>query len=221
MAQSVRSMALCACSSTVLIAGICGSASPVYQPAFVSWNHGRTRSPCAAPTVVAMRAAKWRRRWPNATTRRLVRCRHRWRRTWTFDRSPWRTEAETPSSLAGSLWSAWRRQQPRRARGTRVRILRTVLSQPSGRAPRPWDDGSCARAARCNAPEDSVKAAALVDAREPSCQRTRPLTMVGKETRSVRQRLCCSSARLSVGNGTPPRVRTVSQRCWPKAQSTR
>ena len=34
MAKSLRSMALCAWSNTVLIAGICGSSSTAYQPRF-------------------------------------------------------------------------------------------------------------------------------------------------------------------------------------------
>src|SRR5882762_7513063 len=45
MAKSLRSMALCAWSTTVLIAGICGSSSTAYQPAFLSSNQWRTRSP--------------------------------------------------------------------------------------------------------------------------------------------------------------------------------
>src|SRR2546425_5673751 len=52
-----------------------------------------------------------------ATTRRLLRCRHRCSRAWNLERNPWRTEAETPTSLLGSLLSAWRTQKPSRAPG--------------------------------------------------------------------------------------------------------
>src|SRR5262244_2193586 len=61
MAKSLRSMALCAWSNTVLIAGILGSSSTAYQPAFLVSNQWRTRSPCASPTSASMRLAKWRR----------------------------------------------------------------------------------------------------------------------------------------------------------------
>ena len=87
----------------------------------LSWNQRRTRAPLAVPAVVVMWATKWRSRWPNATIRKLLRCRHRCSRAWNLERSPRRTEAGMPTSLSGSLLSAWRKQNPRRAPGNRVR----------------------------------------------------------------------------------------------------
>ena len=60
--------------------------------------------------VVAMSSAKWRSRGPSATTRRLVRWRHRCRRVWNFERKLLRTGADTPTSVLGSVLSAWRQQ---------------------------------------------------------------------------------------------------------------
>src|SRR2546430_2219519 len=62
---------------TVLIAGICGASSTADQPDFFSSNQLRTRLPWSSPTVWLMCSAKRRRRWPNATTRQLVRWRQR------------------------------------------------------------------------------------------------------------------------------------------------
>src|SRR5215468_10720727 len=115
MAKSLRSMALCAWSNTVLIAGICGSSSTAYQPAFLSSNQWRTRSPWSSPTALSMRLAKWRSSWPRANTRRLLRWRQwidtmlvRWFPPWTavgkllfhtfLTVSPWRRKPMTTAA---------------------------------------------------------------------------------------------------------------------------
>jgi hypothetical protein len=64
------SMALCACSSHVLVTGLWGAASTAYQPAFFSWNQRRTRCPLAAPAVAVTWSTQWRNRWPRANTRK-------------------------------------------------------------------------------------------------------------------------------------------------------
>src|SRR5882724_4184965 len=68
-------IALWAWSNSVLVTGICGSASTAYQPAFFSWNQCRTRWPLAAPTVVVTWSTKWRNLWPSANTRKPLRWR--------------------------------------------------------------------------------------------------------------------------------------------------
>ena len=94
--------------------GVCNT---VYQPAFLSWNHRRTRSPCSSSTVAEICSAKRRNLCPSDTTRKLLRWRQRCNKVWNVERNSWRTVADRPISLSGSLLSAWRRQKPRRALG--------------------------------------------------------------------------------------------------------
>src|SRR5215470_394158 len=143
MANSLRSMALWAWSNRVLVAGICGSASTAYQPAFLSCTQRHTRLPLAAPAVWVTCSTKWRKRWPNANTRMLLRCRARYSKVWNWERTALRTGEVMAASFFGSLLSAWRRQLPTRTPGKSVRILLVVLSKPSVRPPRTRYDGSC------------------------------------------------------------------------------
>src|SRR5215510_14733224 len=173
-------MALWAWSSSVLVTGICGSARTAYQPAFFSCIQRRTRSPFAAPAVVAMCSAKRRNRWPSANTRKPLRWRARCKRVWNCERNVLRTEDGIAVSFPGSLLSAWRKQLPRRTPGNSVRRLLVVLSKPSVRTPLTRYDGSCCEAACCNSPYDWVKAAALAFSVWLRCHMTRPLTIVGR-----------------------------------------
>jgi hypothetical protein len=84
----------------------------------------------------------------------------------------------------------------RRAPGPSVRLLLVVLSKPSLRMPRTRYDGSCWRAAWGHA----AVLAAVVAPRGP---RTRPQTLVGQATWSVRHRWCGAAARQYPGSGQP------------------
>src|SRR4029453_2340260 len=124
----------------------------------------------SSSTVAEICSAKRRNLCPSDTTRKLLRWRQRCNKVWNVERNPWRTVADRPISLSGSLLRAWRRQKPRRALGNSVRILLTVLSKPSVRAPFTRYDGSCSRAACWHWAEDAVKAAALLASLYPRCQ---------------------------------------------------
>src|SRR5262249_18296281 len=99
------------------------------HPAPHALTVGRPRRVRNVPT-------KWRSRCPNATTRKLLRCRTLYSKVWNCERKALRTGDAIATSLAGSLLIAWRRQLPRRAPGNSVRMLLTVLSNPSVRMPR-------------------------------------------------------------------------------------
>src|SRR4029453_13680527 len=101
----------------------------------------------SSSTVAEICSAKRRNLCPSDTTRKLLRWRQRCNNVWNVERNPWRTVADRPISLSGSVLSAWGGQKHRGPLGKNVRILLPVLSKPSVRAPCTRYDGSCSRAA--------------------------------------------------------------------------
>ena len=112
----------------------------------------------------------------------------------TGSASALRTGDAIAASFFGSLRSAWRRQLPTRTPGNSVRILLVVLSKPSVSIPGP-DTRAPAGMPRVETPIGLGKGCGTGLLSVAQMPDTRPRTIVGRYTLSVRQWLCFSSAR--------------------------
>lgn len=165
---------------------------------------GTTASPLAAPPP-----------------RTPCRGRARSHRVWPCARHVVRTADGSAVRGPGRVWSAWRRQGPRRAPGQSGRRLPVVRSTPALRRPRTRYDGSCGSAAGWTAPDAWVKAAALAASVSRPGQRPRPLPSGGRDTGSVSPRRCGAAARPETGRARPHRVRPGPSPWWPTAHTQR
>jgi hypothetical protein len=134
--------ALWARSNKVLVTGSRGAARPAYPPACFAWHHCGTRCPWAAAALGVTWSATRRLRWPNADTRLPCRCRTRYHRAGNGEGGLCAGRDGMAGRFPGRLLRAWRRQEPKRAPGTSVRLLLVVLSHPSLRMPRTREAGS-------------------------------------------------------------------------------